>query len=232
MDYYISRAGQQYGPYSLLELRKYMAQGSISLADFARTGNMTTWMPLSQLLPELVPPPAAPQPPVYGQPYPGAPLSLFQQPQMASPGGPVPPSLHWALVLLFTILSCGVFWFVWIFIQSSFIKKIRPDSEVTTLYVIYAVLSFGGGILAGVLSVLDEPGGEALGRVAELAGFVVFIVAKFKARRLLEEYYNSVEPIGLWLSGVMTFFFDTFYFQYHFTRIADWKRTGFLRPQG
>ncbi len=232
MSYYISRAGQQYGPYSLAELQTYMAQGSISLTDFARTDGMATWVPLSQLLAAAAAPPIPPRPPVYGQPYKGVPLSLLQQPQAASFGGPVPPSLHWALVLLFSVLSCGVFWIVWIFIQSSFIKRIRPESEVTPLYVVYIVLAFGGGIFAGIGSAMDTPMGEGLGRLIELTGAVVFIVAKFKARRLLEEYYNSVEPIGLRLSGVMTFFFDILYFQYHFTRIADWKRTGFLRPQG
>jgi len=47
-------------------------------------------------------------------------------------------------------------------------------------------------------------------------------------RRSLLNYYNTVEPIGLQLSPVMTFFFALFYFQYHFTRIANWKRTGVL----
>jgi len=56
-------------------------------------------------------------------------------------------------------------------------------------------------------------------------------VAIFKARSLLLEYYNTVEPINLRLSGVMTFFFNILYFQYHFTRIAEWKRTGMLSPQ-
>ena len=40
-----------------------------------------------------------------------------------------------------------------------------------------------------------------------------------------------MEPINLRLSGVMTFFFNILYFQYHFTRIAEWKRTGMLSPQ-
>jgi hypothetical protein len=41
-------------------------------------------------------------------------------------------------------------------------------------------------------------------------------------------YYNSVEPINLQLSGAMTFFFGIFYLQYHMSRIARWKRTGVL----
>jgi hypothetical protein len=42
----------------------------------------------------------------------------------------------------------------------------------------------------------------------------------------IEEHYNSAEPIALVLSGVMTFFFNVYYFQYHFTRINELKRSG------
>ena len=58
------------------------------------------------------------------------------------------------------------------------------------------------------------------------------LITIFSMRSSIQTYYNTTEPIGLRLSGVMTFFFSIYYFQYHFTRIADWKRTGVLRPQG
>ena len=40
---------------------------------------------------------------------------------------------------------------------------------------------------------------------------------------------DSVEPINLRLNGVMVFFFNVFYFQYHFARIRKWKTTGVWR---
>jgi hypothetical protein len=40
----------------------------------------------------------------------------------------------------------------------------------------------------------------------------------------MEQHFNGPEPIGLSLSGVMTFFFGMLYFQYHFTRINELKR--------
>ena len=66
---------------------------------------------------------------------------------------------------------------------------------------------------------------------AQFVAIVLQIVGVFKMRAVLEEYYNTVEPINLRLSGVMTFFFALFYFQYHFSRIANWKKTGYLLPQ-
>ena len=40
-----------------------------------------------------------------------------------------------------------------------------------------------------------------------------------------------MEPIGLRLSGALTFFLGVFYLQHHMTRIAKWKETGVLPPQ-
>jgi len=50
----------------------------------------------------------------------------------------------------------------------------------------------------------------------------------FSIRQSMVTYYNTVEPIQLQLSGVMTFFFGMLYLQYHMSRIARWKRTGVL----
>jgi hypothetical protein len=219
---------------------------------------MTNWVPLSQLLPaaaapssplppQAQQPPAQPQgsgyqpqpqpqfqpqpqPAAYGQPaYPAAPMQSPQSPQV---GGPVPPSLHWALVLVIGWVTCGIFPLVWLFIESSFIKKIRPASNVTMLLVVSMVLPLVGYAAIFVAAMEQWPIVIALGSLIVLASVAIMIIAIFKARSLLLEYYNTVEPISLRLSGVMTFFFSIYYFQYHFTRIADWKRTGVLRPQG
>lgn len=39
----------------------------------------------------------------------------------------------------------------------------------------------------------------------------------------MEEHYNGPEPIGLSLSGVMTFFLGGIYFQYHVNDIVRRK---------
>jgi preprotein translocase subunit SecY len=57
-----------------------------------------------------------------------------------------------------------------------------------------------------------------------LAYFIFFLYGVFTMRSDIEEHFNTAEPIGLSLSGVMTFFFSVFYFQYHFTRINEMKQ--------
>ena len=58
---------------------------------------------------------------------------------------------------------------------------------------------------------------------------MVLIVGHFSLRNSLEDYYNSVEPLNLQLSGVMTFFFNVIYFQYHLNWIREYKVTGVRR---
>jgi hypothetical protein len=67
-----------------------------------------------------------------------------------------------------------------------------------------------------------------LGGIFIIAGAIVYIVGMFSIKNAMEEYYTSVENIGLSLSGVMTFFFSTVYIQYHINKIARWKKTGVL----
>jgi hypothetical protein len=50
------------------------------------------------------------------------------------------------------------------------------------------------------------------------------LVARFSFRASMEEHFNSVDPMGLSLSGVMTFFFGGIYFQYHINDIVRRKQ--------
>ena len=60
--------------------------------------------------------------------------------------------------------------------------------------------------------------------VLALIIWIVRLVARFTMRSNLEEHFNGPEPVGLSLSGVMTFFFGGIYFQYHLNRINELKR--------
>ena len=219
MNYYVTREGQQYGPYTLADLQRYLAQGSIQPGDLARSEGMEQWLPVAQIVGNIsVPQPPPPvnygQVPVYSQ-MPGA-----GQGAVAA-GAPLPPGLHWALVLLFAILTCGIFSWIWMFVQATYVNKLRRNSAA----LLYAI-GIGGMILGQIVSAMDDPGTKALGGFIVLGSAIVIVVGHFSLRSALEEYYNSEEPIQLQLSGAMTFFFNTIYFQYHLSKIREWKRTG------
>jgi uncharacterized membrane protein len=131
---------------------------------------------------------------------------------------PAPPQLHWALLLLFTVLTLGIFMIVWLFVQSTWVRKINPASNVTTQFAVYLVLAiFGQLLLEGADNL------KAVGLVITLASYVVFYFGAYSMRRSMLNHYNSVEPMQLKLSAAMVFLFSVFYFQYHMTRIAGWK---------
>jgi hypothetical protein len=242
MNYWVSRGGQQYGPYSVADLQRYVASGNILPTDMARGEAMNQWVPVSQILagggqaqqpPAMQPPPQQPygqqggpqqaygQMPVYSQP--GGAIAQQPQPVQAS-GSPLPPGMQWPVVLLIAIFTCGIFATVWMFIEANFVKQIRPASNALILYAIGVGGIFATGLLFASRDLM------MLAPLVNLGCAVVIIVGHFQMKAALEDYYNNVEPIGLRLSGVMVFFFNVFYFQYHFSRIRDWKTTGVLRP--
>ncbi len=244
MRYYIKRNEQEYGPYSEADLRKYVSEGSIVVTDMARPENSTQTMPVSQILspPQTPPQPAPPQTPAWGSPVPqpqqqpqqqwgtpggGTPQPRYGAAPAGQPGaGPAPPDLHWALVLVIG-MACGIFPIVWIFMQANFVKKIDPNSKGMMLLILTIVLAFAAvPFFIGAAEVQEL---ALVGVLLYLGAIVCSIAAWFNMRASLVRYYNSVEPYGLRLSGPMTFFFNMYYFQYHFMKIAEWKKTGIKR---
>ncbi len=240
MKYYIKRELNEYGPYTLADVQRYVAQGNILLSDLTRSEGLTDWVPVSQVIGNIPIPVAAPAAPgvayapqAAGAVYGGTPgYGVAAAPAMST--SPVPPDFHWALVLLLNLL-CNWFGVIWLFVEAAFIRKIVPQSKGILLLALTFVGVVAGAIILVVAGDTDRsdasPAGAAVGLLLLACFAVLYFVAIFSMRRDLEEYYNTTENIGLSLSGVMTFFFAVYYFQWHFSRIAQWKKTGILQPQ-
>lgn len=245
MKYYIQRQLNEYGPYTLADLQRYVAQGSIQLTDLTRSEGMTEWTPVSQVIGNIPIPVAAGAAAggyaggngetVYGGSgtvYDGSTTGFGVQ---ATPmqGNPIiPTDLHWGLVLLIGIFTCGLFFSAWMIVEAVFVRKIKPESKGLMFAIIGVAGSYIGSFANAFISAINHTSPQPLGHIITLTSAIIFWVAWFQMRSDLEDYYNTVEPINLQLSGVMTFFFALFYFQHHFSRIAQWKKTGMLAPQG
>ena len=241
MKYYIQRQLNEYGPYTLADLQRYVAQGSIQLADLTRSEGMTDWVPVSQVIGNIPIPLAAGTAAgvsgggtVYsgGAVYDGSTTGFGVQtvPMQGTPF--VPPDFHWGLVLLIGIFTCGLFFSAWMIVEAVFVRKIKPESKGLMFVIISIALSYVGGFANGFYSALNHTNPQPLSGLITLISVAILLVGAFQMRSDLEDYYNTIEPINLQLSGVMTFFFAIFYFQHHFSRIAQWKKTGILAPQG
>lgn len=226
MTYYVRRGQQQYGPYTLDDLRRYYAQGNLVATDLVRSEESTQWVPLSQVLG--APAPWTPPPPI----VPG--MDVPSATTTGTGGTPLPPNLHWALVLLLGLITCGLFALFWAFRQAAWVRKIVPRCNAILMYSLYVFLLFLSMVVSvgGPSSRETASGPETLSLLLQLGAMVSFWIGAFQIRSCLLEYYNQIEPIGLRLRPIMTFFFSTLYFQYHMSRIHQWKITGVLKPQG
>lgn len=241
MKYYIQRQLNEYGPYTLADLQRYVAQGSIQLSDLTRSEGMTDWVPVSQVIGNIPIPVPVPVTPAYGvgagyggggTVYGGSGTVYGGHPGAIGMDTPVPIDFHWALVLLIGIFTCGLFFSAWTIVEAVFVRKIKPESKGLMFVIIAVAGSYLGGFANGFISAMNHTDPQPLGHLITIVFALLYLVGAFTMRSDLEEYYNTEEPINLKLSGVMTFFFSIFYFQHHFSRIAQWKKTGVLQPQG
>jgi hypothetical protein len=218
MLYHVTRNGQNYGPYTLEDLQRYVASGNVLPSDLAKSDEMAEWVPVAQLLGGPVAPGQALAPPFAGGAAPVYPAGAVPYPD--------PPNLHWALVLLIGIFTCGLFFIVWEFVQAVWMRKVNQRSNAIFFYIAATVIAFGGSFARIGLMVASgfHNTHPFFGISASVLSFVLAEFAFFDMRRSMEEHFNGPEPIGLSLSGVMTFFFGYLYFQYHFTRINEMKR--------
>lgn len=224
MNYFIKRELNEYGPYTLADLQKYVASGNVLLTDLCRSEGLTEWVPVSQVIGN-IPVPAAPAPqPAPGTVYGGQPAYGGAAPAVSQ--FPAPPSLHWGLLILLGVLTCGIFGWVWAFIEAAWVKKVQPESKA----LLYYGISVGLFALMFIAAFTEGASGRAgagtgpLFILGRLGGGIMWLVAAFNMRSSIEDHYNRAEPIGLSLNGVMTFFFSIYYFQYHFTKINEMKQ--------
>jgi hypothetical protein len=237
MKYFIKRDANEYGPYTLADLQRYVAQGNIAMSDLTRSEGMSDWVPVSQVLGD-IPVPVPPAAVSAGGSVYGGPTPYGTTATPAGATGPVPPDFHWALVLLINIL-CNWFGLIWLFVEATFIKKIAPQSKAILFLALAVAGIFAGALTLAIAGDLDHgsssPVASGLGALVLIVGCILYLVAVFSMRSDLEDYYNTTENIQLRLSGLgstlLTLFFAVYYFQWHFSRIAKWKKTGVLEPQ-
>jgi hypothetical protein len=115
-------------------------------------------------------------------------------------------------VLLFTLLTGGIFAWVWIFRQAGWVQRIDPSSRA------HLVLAIGlvGAVVLSVLLLVFAPADvtSVAMRLVRFGFGVAWVWAYLSMRQSIEARFD------ISLSGILTFFFTVFYLQYHMTRIA------------
>jgi len=151
---------------------------------------------------------------------------------------PAPPGVHWAAVLaaqvLVIVAAVGMvpkaYWAliaslvadVWLVYLCLWIRRLYPAFMSLFWCVAFVALELAFTFPGAPLAVSKDITILASGLV--MLDVLLWIVTIFVLRAELHFHYNQREPVGLYLSGAMTFFFSYFYFQYHLRRIARLKK--------
>src|SRR5882762_8552865 len=211
MEYFVKRGEQRFGPYSLSDLQQYVQSGNLVVEDLTQSEGMTDWVPVSQVLGNI---------PVITMSGGRVAAAAAAEPQLV----PLPPNLHWSIVLILGLLTRQLFNLVWALVQGNWARKLSGDNKPLVLVAMYPA-----GMVAGMLTIALYRSAAALGGLFIFGGAIVYLIGVFSIKAAMEEYTATTENIGLQLSGAMTFFFSTVYIQYHINRIARWKKTGVLK---
>lgn len=219
-EIYVNRAGLKYGPYTIDKAEAFYREGRFLPDDFVWKTGMDAWQPAADMFGHLAPaldvaagalPEGAAMPVAhYGA---AGPSSVDCSTE--SSDVPLPPKLHWACVLLFSIITLGIFFIVWMFVQSRWVKKIDPTSNASLYLTTYLLLTLAGQ----AMSEASGNGLRAVGLLAILGAYVVFYIAMYSMRRSMLNRFAGDTALGLTLSPALVFLFSVLYFQSRMTRI-------------
>jgi len=132
---------------------------------------------------------------------------------------PQPPSMHWALLMVLSIVTFGFFNYVWALRQAWFIRKV----EKKNVAMLEIALSIALMAISGALNLLNlwnaRTGGEVMdlsstGQLLWLFQILMFTFGILLIRKALTEWY------GVRMNLTMTLFLHVFYVQYHMSRIV------------
>jgi hypothetical protein len=130
-----------------------------------------------------------------------------------------PPTLHWAIVLLLSIATFGLFAWVWMLRQARFVRRIDPSNKSTMQIAMGFALVLFSILLTVVNSITVARGGEStdLGITGTVMYFFVLFMlvsAYLEIRKTLTSHY------GIPMNAILTVIFNVYYVQYHLSRIA------------
>jgi hypothetical protein len=218
MLYNVSRNGQMYGPYTLEELRRYVLSGNVLSDDLAKNDAMPEWLPVQQILGSMGSAGAA----SLGAVPPQYPPAAYNAANIGS--YPDPPNLPWGLVLLFNILTCGLFLMVWNVVMSAWMRRVQPTSQAMFYYLVGAVLTLSSSAPFFWMQHHHHTHHHPVTGFIAIIGWVIRLIARFSMKADLERHFNEVEPFGLRMSPVLTFFFGGLYIQSQLNRMNEIKR--------
>jgi len=127
---------------------------------------------------------------------------------------PLPPNLHWSIVLILFLFGGQLLVPLWALVQANWARKLSGEKKLLVLVAMYPA-----GLIVMFLMLGMNINVAIFAPLVFFAGIIAYIIGLFSIKLAMEEYYNSTEDIGLQMSGAMTFFFHVIYIQYHINNL-------------
>lgn len=147
---------------------------------------------------------------------------------------PPPPSMHWGLVLLFSLLTLGIFAIVWPFKQANWVRSIDPRSNASLMLWLALGTVFVSFFLIPAWTPLDDAApmtsGERLGWLLQLFSCVLFYGAYCAMSASIREHMAGYQ-VPVRIGYITLFFFNMLYLQGQLRWLARWKETGRAQPE-
>jgi len=214
-QYRIARDGQTFGPYTEDEVRQYLASGNLVEGDLACLDGMNKWQPLIKLLPK--------------KKKEKPPKKSLLDPAGLRASIPSPPDMPWVMAAALAFFTSFTFLVAWDVVEAAWLYRVEKRSRAIWYYAL-AALFFLLNARAFYTKIkhidIFGPFSYATHATYLTLGLVVMIfIARFSMRASLLQHFNTTEPIGLRLSWFWTLIFGGLYFQFHFNRINELKRS-------
>jgi hypothetical protein len=122
------------------------------------------------------------------------------------------PKAYWNLVSNLAIDAWAIYLCLWLH---------KLDARFMSILWCAAYVASQLAILVPSALQTSSAGITVMASILALICLCAWVATIYVIRAELHIHYNIREPIGLYLSGVMTFFFSFLYFQYHLYKIAQ-----------
>src|SRR6202789_3865916 len=157
---------------------------------------------------------------------------------------PPPPKVHWGVLLAalfgiavlarllipvrYGILVLDLAFDVWAIYLCLWIRRLEPAAMSLYWCLAYIALQIACSV-PGTPVPSNYPI-TFFATTLALMCIAMWFITVYVIRAELHYHYNVREPVGLYLHGMMTFFFSLFYFQYHLYKIAKLRETNGNQP--
>ena len=133
------------------------------------------------------------------------------------------PRLGTLLVVALGILTLGIYLLYWLYTRTRILNSLLPSRPVPAGLINF-VLSTYIVVIGLSLVELAYPGNQTIGTVTSLINLVSsigFLIWVFIFRERLNHFNNAAPGQRYWLGPILTFFFQSMYFQYKINQMLD-----------